>query len=297
MSTLWRVRVAMALLAGVGGGCGEGELAAPAGRVLVFAAFPAELDAVVERMTVDELVQVEGRWFRLGTLGETPVVVGMTGIGIANAAEASRVAFDHFDVIGAVFSGVAGSYLRIGDVAVPATWELVDGMTFPSDPDWLELARDITLPGAVELDDCTIPPPRPELGLVCLAVPPVIVVGGRGRSSGFEEQLVGCQPEGGDIFGCDHPDAEGDGQAVDEGIFHFSADQLAAQDMETAPVAREAARRGLRFIGFRAVSDGPGDPLDLPGFPAQFFHYYRLAANNAAAATTAFLQRLAAEPD
>jgi hypothetical protein len=40
------------------------------------------------------------------------------------------------------------------------------------------------------------------------------------------------------------------------------------------------------------VSDGTGDPLNLPGFPAQFFAYYRLAGRNAAAATVALLERL-----
>lgn len=295
---LLRILIGVALLVGIGG-CesSTNDAEPPAGRVLVLSAFPAELAALLETMSIEDTVQVEGRWFRIGTLGGTPVVVGMTGIGIANAAQASQVAFDAFDVVGAVFSGVAGSYLRIGDVAVPLTWELANGMTFPSDPAWIELARDIVAPGVAELDECTLLPNDPDRGPVCLTVPPVIVVGGRGYSSGFEDQLVGCQPAGGDIFGCDVPDPEGEGQAIDESSFHASAagtdEPLAAQDMETAAVAREAAARGLPFIGFRAVSDGEGDPLGLPGFPAQFFAYYRLAAHNAAGAATAFLERLA----
>jgi len=71
-----------------------------------------------------------------------------------------------------------------------------------------------------------------------------------------------------------------------------SAAGAAAEDMETAVIAREAVGRGLRFIAFRAVSDGAADPLGLSGFPAQFFAYYRLAAGNAAAAVIAFLQQL-----
>jgi adenosylhomocysteine nucleosidase len=62
--------------------------------------------------------------------------------------------------------------------------------------------------------------------------------------------------------------------------------------METAAVARVAAEKGLPFIAFRAVSDGAGDPLNLMGFFEQFFAYYRLAADNAAIATIAFLERL-----
>jgi nucleoside phosphorylase len=71
-----------------------------------------------------------------------------------------------------------------------------------------------------------------------------------------------------------------------------SVEDPIAVDMETTAVAREAEARGLPFIAFRAASDGEGDPLSLPGFPAQFFAYYRLAARNAAAVTIAFLERL-----
>ena len=60
--------------------------------------------------------------------------------------------------------------------------------------------------------------------------------------------------------------------------------------METAAIAREATKRGVPFIAFRATSDGAGDPLMLPGFPSEFFVYYRLAAHNAAAAAIAFLE-------
>ena len=61
--------------------------------------------------------------------------------------------------------------------------------------------------------------------------------------------------------------------------------------------ARGAAVRGLPFIAFRAVSDGEGDPLGVPGFPAQFFAYYRLAARNATAATVAFLEWIGQDAD
>jgi nucleoside phosphorylase len=268
---------------------------------LVFAAFPAELEPLLERATIEETVQIEGRWFRVGTLGGTPVVISMTGIGIANAAQASRVAFDAFDVVGAVFSGVAGSYLRIGDVAVPETWELADGTRFASDPEWLALARDVIAPGLVELEDCTLLPNDPTHDPVCLTPPPVIVVGGHGFSSGFEDFLVPCRPNSGDVFGCDEPNVDGVRQSAadTEGWSSSSSgssagEPLASQDMESAAVAREATARGRRFIAFRAVSDGAGDPLGLPGFPAQFFAYYRLAGSNAASATTAFLERWAA---
>ena len=65
---------------------------------------------------------------------------------------------------------------------------------------------------------------------------------------------------------------------------------------QAAAIAREAATSGLPYVAFRAGSDGAGDPLGLPGFPAQFYAYYRLAARNAAAATIGFLERLAEHP-
>jgi nucleoside phosphorylase len=67
-----------------------------------------------------------------------------------------------------------------------------------------------------------------------------------------------------------------------------------AEDMETAAVARVAAQHRTPFIAFRAVSDGKGDPLMLPGFPFQFFMYRQLAADNAATVALAFLKAWAA---
>ena len=67
-------------------------------------------------------------------------------------------------------------------------------------------------------------------------------------------------------------------------------DGAAAADNESAAVAVVATGRGLPFIAFRAVSDGQGDDLMLPGYPFQFFAYQGLAAHNAAAATATFLR-------
>jgi nucleoside phosphorylase len=59
--------------------------------------------------------------------------------------------------------------------------------------------------------------------------------------------------------------------------------------METAAVARVAAEKHVPFIAFRALSDGKGDPLNLPGFPFQFFVYRQISADNAGAVELAFL--------
>jgi nucleoside phosphorylase len=68
-----------------------------------------------------------------------------------------------------------------------------------------------------------------------------------------------------------------------------SSYEYVAGDEETAAAGQIAKDHATPFIAFRAISDGPGDPLMLPGFPAQFFVYKQLAADNAAAMTLAFV--------
>ena len=292
------------------GACGSGGNDGNASsRYAVLSAFPAEGAPVVEQADVDEMVTIEGHVFRVGTLGGVPVVMALTGIGLVNAANTTRLLLDHFDVKGIIVSAVAGSFLRIGDVAVPSVWILSDGTIYNPDQGWLGIAGELTPPGAVVMEQCTVPPSMPSVGSVCLTQDPVIVVGGVGYSSDpFSGNPFPCQPEGSDVFGCD-VGAKGSTPAwmkggVPEGEKDDApdADEPELQepggpvvgDMETAAVAREAAVRGVPLIAFRAASDGKGDPLGLKRPFAQFFIYYRLAGRNAAASTEAFLQQLAA---
>jgi nucleoside phosphorylase len=266
---------------------------APAGHVVVLSAFPAELAPLVEQATIDETQVIEDRPFRVGTLAGVRVVLGLTGIGLANAALRARAVLDTFDVAGVIVSGVAGSPLRIADVVVPAAWSLAGGASYQADPKWLSQAEQVAA-GTLELERCTMRPDVPSHDLVCLPYAPSVAVGGRGESADpFGDIALRCRVNGDDVFGCD---VEMAGKTAAGGALRAmqAVDlELRAQDMETAAIAREAAARGLPFIAFRAVSDGAGDPLGLPGFPAQFFAYYRLAARNAAAATIAFLERIA----
>ena len=270
---------------------------APTPRIAVLSAFPAELAAVLEHASIDDAVQIDDHVFREGKLGGVSVVIGMTGIGLLNATNTTRAMLDRFKVDGVVFSGVAGSTLRIGDVSIPVAWSLEDGTTYTAYQPWLDLAETITAPGAVSLENCTVVPASGQS--VCLAYAPAIAVGGVGQSSDpFGKVPVRCQPQGNDVFGCDVT-SEGSASVSEadsgphETVAAAAAEAPIVEDMETAAVAREVTARGLPFIGFRSVSDGPGDPLGLPGFPAQFFAYYRLSAHNAAAAAAAFLERLA----
>jgi nucleoside phosphorylase len=269
--------------------------------VAVLSAFPAELSAVLAKATVEETLVVEGDSFRLGTLGGVRVVLAMTGIGLVNATETTSLLLDRFAVTGVVVSGVAGSPYRIGDVAVPETWTLEGGATYAADSTWLALAEEIAEPGATPLEKCTLRPDVPSSDVVCLPFEPAILVGGRGSSSDpFGGAPFPCRPDierFPDVFGCDvlsEGNAPAGAPPPAEASLATDAEDPVAGDMESAAIAAEAAARGLPFIVFRAVSDGEGDPLGLPGFPATFFAYYRLAAHNAAAATTAFLERLSA---
>lgn len=284
----------LALLFACAGCSSDGDCPATQGGaaqdvpVAVLAAMPSELAPLLDRAAIEDVQVIDGHVFHAGTLGGARVIVAMTGIGLVNATATSRLLLERFDVRGVVFSGVAGSPHRIADVTVPLEWSQPDGPVLPADPDWLELARDVAARQPT-LERCTpVPPDDPAAELVCLPFAPAIFVSGRGESSdSYGGKPIVCRPGAGDVFGCD-PDLPAGVAAAAAG------DDEVTVDMETAVVAAEAAERALPFLAFRAVSDGAEDPLGLPGFPSQFFAYYRLAAENAAIAATEFLEALSA---
>lgn len=285
-------------------GCSDSDGDETPQLIAVLSAFPGESKPVLQQTTIEETLVVNGRVFRLGKLRGVPVVVGMTGIGLVNAGNTTRALLERFPVTGVVVSAVSGGPYRIGDVAVPRAWTFAegtiydDGNSYDSNPKWVELAEDIAATGNLDFENCTVVAshgPDP----VCLAYQPGIFVGGVGRSDDpFNGEAIICQGSD-EVFGCDV--VLGQPPSVLGGIFASlgphapaAADTITAGDMETTAIAREAAAHGVPFIAFRALSDGDGDPLGLPGFPVQFFAYYPIAAHNAAAATAAFLERLAA---
>jgi adenosylhomocysteine nucleosidase len=269
--------------------------------VAVLGAMPSELAPLVERAHIQETVVIDGHTYRTGELGGVPVVLGMTRIGMQNAAATARTVLQRFHVTGIVFSGVAGSQLRIADVAVPEVWAEPDGTTHAAHAPWLALAREIARPGAVALEKCTPATPPGQKAPVCLGFEPAIAVGKVGHSGdSFGGAAFGCDPGGGGVYGCDIEPAAalaGTGKLppVPESARAQPQEKLPyVKDRETAAVAREAAARNVPFIAFRAASDGSQDPLGLTKPFEQFYVYYDLAARNAAAAASAFLERLAA---
>ncbi len=295
--------------------------------VLVLAAMPLELYPLLRAASVDptNIVHVNDRTFYVGRLAGNDVVLAMTGVGLVNAAETATAAFEHFrcPFRGAVFSGVAGSKSFIGDVNVPSRWTQDSGNSWiAANTKMLSTARavqsanQVTLSQDVPIGDAACLCPGVDGALpVHLPYVPQLRVGGSGTSADmFGGDAVPCLPGGGDIAGCAPCLAPGS-SLTDAANFAANAPELAdpafiegflrppdqttttmdAQDMETAAVASVARQYNVPFLGIRAVSDGQGDPLNLPGFPFQFFVYRQLAGNNAATVTIAFLQAWAAK--
>ena len=150
--------------------------------------------------------------------------------------------------------------LNIGDVTVVDRWtQFPDGpVNMPVDPTMMAVAHKAALGIRLERrtptgdPGCSCLPPGPVKTPVTVKWQPRVVFGGTG---------VNPTPVGND-----------------------------ANDMETAAVAQVAKANNTPFLAFRALSDGLGDRLHLPGFPFQFFFYYQLAADNAAKVTLAFLR-------
>lgn len=285
---------------GEAGGGGTGGLCATAEAeqtgapyVAILSAFPAELAYLVAAAEIETTAEVEGRPYYLGRLDGVRVILGLTGIGMVNATSTARTLLASFEVAGLVMSGVAGSWHRIGDVVLAEHWvERGRERVLHANPAMLALARRAETALPARLEKCTlVPPTSVDASLVCLPHDPAVVFGDRGLSGDpFGGGVFPCTPGSGDIFGCDLP------QPMRAGVTLGRREPVEAApdalDMESAAVARAAARRGVPFLAVRAVSDGAGDPLGDRGFPAQFFDYYRLAAHNAGVVTRAIVAQI-----
>jgi nucleoside phosphorylase len=288
-------------------------------RVLVLSAMPLELNPLVRGAALTATRSKDGHLFYEGRLQGVDVLLAMTGIGPANAARTTEAALglSSCPFRAAVFSGVAGSRGFIGDVAVPRRWTSDNGKSWHGvdaamlrvsralDAKKLKLIQDVPVGDAA----CACPgvdAPTP----VHLPQAPVLRIGGDGTTSDpFGGRAVPCVPGGGDIAGCE-PCLTAEGvpsnaqtfasrapSMLDPGFFQAlfqppaaTTSTADAQDEETDAVLQVANKHRLPFLGIRAVSDGKGDPLGLPGFPVQFAVYRQLAANNAATVAMAFLQ-------
>ena len=260
----------------------------------------------------------QSKEFWRGTLESQPVILALTGIGPVNAHDTTEAAFTLYGgcIKGVVFSGVAGAGggSRIGDVTVPFRWTRDDGKTW-SAADAGMLGTATRLAPALErtnpLGDpaCACIDALSATKTITFPYQPRVLIGGDGSTTDpFGGHAAPCLQHAGDLAGCEpcpaalrtSPDplrfVSGVEGIVNPAFFMglispgpASHHTYVASDEETAPVAAVAAEHGVPWIGFRAISDGTPDPLMLPGFPAQFFVYKQIAADNAAAMTFAFV--------
>jgi nucleoside phosphorylase len=257
--------------------------------IMVFGAFPAELVALVAATDVDATVELDGRQYYRGNLRGVRVILGLTGIGVVNAFDRTTSVINGFELAGIVFSGVAGTSYNIGDVVVCDDWVQtgVRGTWHPNDA-LVALARRANDPLPAPLERCTlVPPGSPTAQVVCMPNELEVVFGGKGESGDPYDGATGCQPNSTDILGCDLPPLASVAAARND-------EPAVIQDMETTAVARAAKEGKIPFLGIRSGSDGNGDPNTTPRGPfTQFFDYYVLAADNAAAVTIATIVELA----
>lgn len=292
-------------------------------RTLVLSAFPAELGPLLAQTMPrhGRAVAVSGHTFYLGKIHGHPVVETLTGIGLVNAHRTTQLALRHFrcdghrTITAVVFSGVAGGDY-IGDVNVPLRWT-EDGKQFVRvNRAMVRVARRVVGRGKFTLrqrnplgDPLCLNLDPDSIETVTVTHKPKVEIGGKGISTDpFGGNAFPCVPGAGDVFGCRPCGAKSaapkDLTTLLKELAPFLSPQFIAaaadeanppgnyvtDDMETAAVATVAHDAHVPFIGFRAVSDGGGDPLHLPGFPSEFFVYRQLAADNAAAVASAFLR-------
>jgi nucleoside phosphorylase len=267
--------------------------------------------------------------FWTGTLQGKPVIEGLTGIGPVNATDTTNAAFSVFSCISSVvFSGVAGAgrdhkgvngaarQSRIGDVTVPDRWTTDGGKTWSTADKSMQslaakVAPSVSLQNTTPLEDyacsCVDWPTIP--GDTFPYTPAVLFHGDGSTTDPFGGHAAPCLQHGGDLAGCEpcpaalgtSPDPErfitGMQGIADPGfitgLFALAggsgSHEFIESDEETGAVAAVVNAHNVPFIGFRGISDGTADPLMLPGFPAQFFVYTQIAANNSAKLALAFV--------
>ncbi|KAJ9559211.1 hypothetical protein OSB04_013825 [Centaurea solstitialis] len=71
------------------------------------------------------IIDVGGKRFRFGSIGQKKVILVMTGLGMLNAGVTTQLLLSLFDIEGVVHYGTAGNAnpsLNMGDVAIPQYW-------------------------------------------------------------------------------------------------------------------------------------------------------------------------------
>ena len=271
-------------------------------RMAILSAFAPELGLLRARLKNPQEHIVLGVTFITGQLESQPVVLGLSGISMVNAAMNTQLLFDRFHVTHLIFSGIAGGVnpdLHIGDVSVPERWgqylesvmmrEVSPGhYRAPNSKGAFDFAPyGMMQPRAVRVQPAdgsdiqakfwfdvdpqmlavarsiqSVPLRACDQNDSCLQQVPHLVVGGSGVS--------------GQAF-MDNADLR---------RYVFGTFQANVLDMESAACAQVAWRAGVPFIAFRSLSDlaggGPGEN--------EMHAFLHIAADNAARVLLAFLR-------
>lgn len=265
-------------------------------RVAVLSAFSPEITLLLENTEEQTQYEVLGRTFTTGTLRGVPVVLGLTGVSMTNAAMQTQAVLDRFNIKDVIFSGIAGAAaedVNIGDVVickkateyfdVHAARELADGSFEPQEdadlnPFLFFFPQQLRV-SAVDKEEEEIRwfEANPRLlhyaeqitgkdlkdcvGDACLSYKPKLITG-----------IVADGP----IF-VDNKDFR---QWINT---EFGASAIA---METASIAHVCYSNNVPFLGFRSLSDlaGGGEHAN------EIRTFFQLAANNSASVLMEFLE-------
>lgn len=274
-------------------------------RTAVMSAFAPEWESLRAAVAEPRDHVVNGTTFVTGRLEGREVVLLLTGVSMVNAAMATQLVLDRFNVERIVFSGIAGGVdpeLNIGDVVVAAHWgQYLEAVFARATPE-----------GGWHVPAFLGSPPFPPYGMIHPWTVEVARVPGEEPESRFwfpvepellqaaeriapTVELARCVPAAPDDCLDEAPRIVVGGNGVSGQAFVDNADFRSyahrtfgarVLDMESAAVAHVAYVNRVPFIAFRSLSDlaGGGEGEN------QMATFLQLAAENAAAVVRAFVK-------
>lgn len=289
----------------LGAGAAGAEPVDTTARIAVLSAYEPEWKALQTVIETPEVRNYNGVNVVLGRIEGKPVVVGLTGVSMVNAAMTTQMILDRYNVTRIVVSGVAGGVdpsLNIGDVAVPERWgEYLDSIFARETPAGYRLPPwaehdfpnfGMIFPQSVEVVRAGQDGPKPQFWF---PVDEAMLAVARKSVNGVALQT--CTAAKVDVCLLHTPKVAVGGSGVSGPVFVDHAgfrtyvfDTFKAQvlDMETAAIGHVAATNNVPYIAFRSLSDlaggGPGEN--------QIEIFEQLAADNSVRVMRAFLKAL-----
>ncbi|MDT0596164.1 5'-methylthioadenosine/S-adenosylhomocysteine nucleosidase [Glaciecola petra] len=101
----------------------------------IVSAYEPEIEAIdkafakLDDVKIDQVMNIKGVRYQIGSYKGEPVVIFTTGISVPNAAMTMQMALDYFPIDKVVMMGIAGAInpsFEPGDIAIPARWYFHD---------------------------------------------------------------------------------------------------------------------------------------------------------------------------